>query len=86
MLQDKQSRAQEQFQPVEEALVAAGIDFQHPADEQNEEILNRRSKMVEYRAHLSKQEEVKIAAEREEIKRAKALRSSQTGSPQKLIN
>lgn len=86
MLKDKQSRAQEQFQPVEEALVAAGIDFQHPADEQNEEILNRRSKMVEYRAHLSKQEEVKIAAEREEIKRAKALRSSQTGSPQKLIN
>jgi hypothetical protein len=86
MLKDKQSRAQEDFQPVEEALVAAGIDFQHPADEQNEEILNRRSKMVEYRAHLSKQEEVKIAAEREEIKRAKALRSSQTSSPQKLMN
>jgi len=31
--------------------------------------------MVEYRAHMSKQEEVKIAAEREEIKRAKTLRS-----------
>ena len=29
-------------------------------------------------AHLSKQEEVKIAAEREEIKRAKALKASQT--------
>ena len=28
-------------------------------------------------AHLSKQEEVKIAAEREEIKRAKALKASQ---------
>ena len=56
--------------------MAAGIDFQHPADEQNEEILNRRSKMVEYRAHLSKHEEVKIAAEREQIKRMKQLRQS----------
>jgi len=81
MLKDKQNTAQEDFQPVEEALVAAGIDFQHPADEQNEEILNRRSKMVEYRAHLSKQEEVKIAAEREEIKRAKSLRASRSSPP-----
>jgi len=32
--------------------------------------------MVEYKAHLSKQEEVKIAAEREEIKRAKTLKAS----------
>jgi len=60
MLKEKQAKAQEDFQATEEALVAAGIDFQHPADEQNEEILNRRSKMVEYRAHLSKQEEVKM--------------------------
>jgi hypothetical protein len=81
MLKEKQSKAQEDFQSTEEALVAAGIDFQHPADEQNEEILNRRSKMVEYRAHLSKQEEVKIAAEREEIKRAKTIRMSRTNSP-----
>jgi len=81
MLKEKQAKAQEDFQATEEALVAAGIDFQHPADEQNEEILNRRSKMVEYRAHLSKQEEVKIAAEREELKRAKQLRMSRTNSP-----
>merc|ERR1712170_131465 len=60
MLKEKQAKSQEDFQPCEEALVAAGIEFVHPADEQNEEILNRRSKMVEYRAHLSKQEEVKI--------------------------
>jgi len=33
--------------------------------------------MVEYRAHLAKQEEVKIAAEREELKRSKALQSQQ---------
>ena len=36
----------------------------------------RRTRIVEYKAHLSKQEEVKISAEREEIKRAKALRST----------
>jgi hypothetical protein len=83
MLKDKQSKAQEDFQATEEALVAAGIEFQHPADEQNEEVLNRRSKMVEYRAHLSKQEEVKIAAEREEIKRAKQLKASRGNSPTK---
>lgn len=81
MLKEKQNKAQEEFQSTEEALVAAGIEFQHPADEQNEEVLNRRSKMVEYRAHLSKQEEVKIAAEREEIKRAKQLRASRGASP-----
>eukprot|EP00995_Heteronema_vittatum_P010846 NODE_638_length_1248_cov_591.762302_g460_i0.p1 GENE.NODE_638_length_1248_cov_591.762302_g460_i0~~NODE_638_length_1248_cov_591.762302_g460_i0.p1 ORF type:complete len:245 (-),score=133.70 NODE_638_length_1248_cov_591.762302_g460_i0:486-1220(-) len=74
MLKEKQNKAQEDFQSTEEQLMSAGIEFQHPADEQNEEVLNRRSKMVEYRAHLSKQEEVKIAAEREEIKRAKSLK------------
>lgn len=80
MLKEKQNKAQEDFQATEEALVAAGIEFKHPADEQNEEVLNRRSKMVEYRAHLSKQEEVKIAAEREEIKRAKQLRAARIDS------
>jgi len=39
-------------------------------------VLSRRTRIVEYKAHLSKQEEVKISAEREEIKRAKALRST----------
>eukprot|EP01006_Ploeotia_vitrea_P041428 TRINITY_DN66525_c7_g4_i2.p1 TRINITY_DN66525_c7_g4~~TRINITY_DN66525_c7_g4_i2.p1 ORF type:complete len:591 (+),score=163.49 TRINITY_DN66525_c7_g4_i2:30-1802(+) len=76
MLKEKQAKAQEDFQPTEEQLVASGVDFVHPADEQNEEVLNRRSKMVEYRAHLSKQEEVKIAAEREEIKRSKNIRAA----------
>ena len=36
-------------------------------------VLQRASKILEYRAHLTKQEEVKIAAEREEIRRAKQL-------------
>jgi len=81
MLKEKQNKAQEDFQATEEALVAAGIEFQHPADEQNEEVLIRRSKMIEYRAHLSKQEEVKIAAEREEIKRAKQLKLARGSSP-----
>jgi len=80
MLKEKQSKSLEEFKESEEALDAAGIEFNHPVDENNEEVLTRRSKMVEYRAHLSKQEEVKIAAEREEIKRAKLLRSGENAS------
>ena len=80
MLKEKQSKSLEEFKESEEALDAAGIEFNHPVDENNEEVLTRRSKMVEYRAHLSKQEEVKIAAEREEIKRAKLLRSDDQAS------
>ena len=84
LLKEKQSKALDDFKESEEALDAAGIEFNHPVDENNEEVLTRRSKMVEYRAHLSKQEEVKIAAEREEIKRSKLLRSS-GGSPPAAI-
>jgi len=76
MLKDKQAKALEDFKGSEEALDAAGIEFVHPVDENNEEVLSRRTRIVEYKAHLSKQEEVKISAEREEIKRAKALRST----------
>ena len=54
----------------------------HPAEGLEENNVGRRSKMVEYRAHLAKQEEVKIAAEREELKRAKAIQS--LGSPNVL--
>lgn len=84
MLKEKQSKAEEDFKPCEEALTVAGIDFTHPADEQNAETLDRRSKMVEYRAHLAKQEEVKIAAEREEIKRHKAIKTAATGAHQQI--
>ncbi|RNF06984.1 paraflagellar rod protein 2C [Trypanosoma rangeli] len=80
MLKEKQAKALEDFRESEEALDAAGIEFNHPVDENNEEVLTRRSKMVEYRSHLSKQEEVKIAAEREEIKRARLLRTGGGGS------
>ena len=76
MLKDKQAKALDDFKGSEEALDAAGIEFVHPVDENNEEVLSRRTRIVEYKAHLSKQEEVKISAEREEIKRAKALRST----------
>eukprot|EP00998_Keelungia_sp_KM082_P008252 NODE_443_length_1941_cov_147.073319_g436_i0.p1 GENE.NODE_443_length_1941_cov_147.073319_g436_i0~~NODE_443_length_1941_cov_147.073319_g436_i0.p1 ORF type:complete len:580 (+),score=229.34 NODE_443_length_1941_cov_147.073319_g436_i0:82-1821(+) len=86
MLKEKQSKATEDSAACEEPLPAAAINFPPPADEQTEEILNRRSKMVEYRAHLAKQEEVKIAAEREEIKRHKAIKAAGGGqSPQKAI-
>ncbi|KAH9598905.1 Paraflagellar rod [Trypanosoma melophagium] len=80
MLKEKQAKALEEFKESEEALDAAGIEFNHPVDENNEEVLTRRSKMVEYRSHLSKQEEVKIAAEREEIKRARLLRTAGGGA------
>jgi len=73
MLKDKMAIALEMFSTTEDALIQAGIEFVHPIEEVEEGNLQRRSKMVEYRAHLSKQEEVKIAAEREEIKRAKQL-------------
>jgi len=73
MLKDKMAIALEMFSTTEDALIQAGIEFVHPIEEVEEGNLQRRSKMVEYRAHLSKQEEVKIAAEREEINRAKQL-------------
>ena len=77
MLKDKMASALALFAPSEDALIKAGIDFVHPAEELEDANLTRRSKMVEYRAHLSKQEEVKISAEREELKRAKAIQSQQ---------
>jgi hypothetical protein len=83
LLKEKQGKALEDFKESEEALDAAGIEFNHPVDENNEEVLTRRTKIVEYRAHMSKQEEVKIAAEREEIKRSKTLRGPE--SPQRQI-
>jgi hypothetical protein len=86
MLKEKQSKALEEFKDSEEALDAAGIEFNHPVDENNEEVLTRRSKMVEYRSHLAKQEEVKIAAEREEIKRSKLLRSGEHASVPRIQN
>ena len=77
MLKDKMASALALFAPSEEALIKASIDFVHPAEELEDANLTRRSKMVEYRAHLSKQEEVKISAEREELKRAKSIQAQQ---------
>lgn len=86
MLKDKMAQALELFGPTEEALTQAGIEFLHPAEEVENNNLSRRSKVVEYRAHLAKQEEVKIAAEREELKRAKAIQSQQyRGKPVQQI-
>eukprot|EP01006_Ploeotia_vitrea_P041422 TRINITY_DN66525_c7_g3_i1.p1 TRINITY_DN66525_c7_g3~~TRINITY_DN66525_c7_g3_i1.p1 ORF type:complete len:587 (+),score=128.62 TRINITY_DN66525_c7_g3_i1:142-1902(+) len=87
MLKDKMATALELFRPTEEALRQAGVEFVHPCEEVEEGNLQRRSKMVEYRAHMAKQEEVKIAAEREEVKRAKQLMVAQgpAHSPKKQI-
>jgi hypothetical protein len=84
MLREKQAKSLEDFKDSEEALDAAGIEFHHPVDENNEEVLTRRGKMVEYRAHVSKQEEVKISAEREEIRRAKTIRPASSGAPAQI--
>eukprot|EP00993_Chasmostoma_nieuportense_P006682 NODE_732_length_1907_cov_527.100562_g679_i0.p1 GENE.NODE_732_length_1907_cov_527.100562_g679_i0~~NODE_732_length_1907_cov_527.100562_g679_i0.p1 ORF type:complete len:582 (+),score=226.05 NODE_732_length_1907_cov_527.100562_g679_i0:61-1806(+) len=72
-LKSKMQDALEDFRPTEEALIAAGVDFVHPIEEVEEGNLQRRGKMVEYKAHISKQEPVKIAAEKEELRRAKNL-------------
>jgi hypothetical protein len=86
MLKDKMAQSLEAFAPTEDALMQAGVEFVHPAEEVEDNNLGRRSKMVEYRAHLAKQEEVKIAAEREELKRSKALQEQQfRGKPMQAI-
>eukprot|EP00388_Colpodella_angusta_P030746 GDKK01020417.1.p1 GENE.GDKK01020417.1~~GDKK01020417.1.p1 ORF type:complete len:585 (+),score=190.58 GDKK01020417.1:107-1861(+) len=86
VLKDQMAHFLEAFGPTEEALHQAGIDFVHPAEEVEENNLGRRSKIVEYRAHLAKQEEVKIAAEREELKRSKTIQSQQyRGKPVQQI-
>jgi hypothetical protein len=86
MLKDKMAQALEMFGPTEDALHQAGIEFVHPAEEVEENNLGRRSKIVEYRAHLAKQEEVKIAAEREELKRSKTIQGQQhRGKPVQQI-
>jgi len=86
MLKDKMATALEAFGPTEDALIQAGIDFVHPAEEVEDNNLARRSKLVEYRAHLAKQEEVKIAAEREELKRVKSIQEQQfRGKPVQAI-
>jgi len=86
MLKDKMAQSLEMFGPTEDALTQAGISFVHPAEEVEDNNLQRRSKIVEYRAHLAKQEEVRIAAEREELKRAKAIQTSQfRGKPAQAI-
>jgi hypothetical protein len=86
MLKDKMAQSLEAFAPTEDALMQAGVEFVHPAEEVEDNNLGRRSKIVEYRAHLAKQEEVKIAAEREELKRSKALQEQQfRGKPMQAI-
>jgi len=86
MLKDKMAAALEAFGPTEDALMQAGVEFVHPAEEVEDGNLSRRSKMVEYRAHLAKQEEVKVAAEREELKRSKAIQETQfRGKPIQAI-
>eukprot|EP01013_Petalomonas_cantuscygni_P025248 TRINITY_DN47139_c0_g1_i1.p1 TRINITY_DN47139_c0_g1~~TRINITY_DN47139_c0_g1_i1.p1 ORF type:complete len:610 (-),score=205.93 TRINITY_DN47139_c0_g1_i1:619-2448(-) len=81
-LRDKMNAALEAFAPTEEALLAAGFQFVHPLDEAEEGNLQRRSRMVEYRAHMAKQQDLKIAAERQEIRIMKTILHEQTSASQ----
>ena len=53
LLKEKQAKAMDDFKESEEALDAVGHDFHHPVDENNEEVLSRRTKMVEYKVCIS---------------------------------
>ncbi|KAJ9450899.1 73 kDa paraflagellar rod protein [Diplonema papillatum] len=52
LLKEKQAKAMDDFKESEEALDAVGHPFVHPVDENNEEVLSRRTKMVEYKVCL----------------------------------
>jgi hypothetical protein len=77
MLKDKMATALEAFRPTEEALRQAGVEFLHPIEEVEEGNLNRRSKINSYKSHVNKDSAVIVAAQKEEIKRARALLQSQ---------
>lgn len=77
-LKDRMEMAVEKFRPTEEALQKAGIPFIHPAVEVEEDNLNRRTQMLEYRYYLAHQEEIEIAAEREEILKLRTRRACRT--------
>ncbi|KAH8614595.1 putative Paraflagellar rod protein [Trypanosoma vivax] len=68
------------FGPTEDALNQAGIEFVHPAEEVEDGNMNRRSKMVEYRAHLAKQEEVKIAPSARSSSAPRCYRANSTAA------
>lgn len=80
MLKEKKAKAHEEFRPTEEALLNAGVDFEHPEDEHKQEVIMRRSKIVEYRAHLAKHEEVRIAAERAEIQKSQIVQAQRVAA------
>lgn len=49
-IRNRQRAALEQYNPTEQALVAAGVPHTHPMDDLEERRLNTRAKMVEYKA------------------------------------
>lgn len=71
-LKDKLQTIEDLFAPTAEYLRVQGIEFVHPSEEVEESNLARRSKMVGYRTHLARKQELKLQAEREEVKKAKA--------------
>ena len=73
MLKGKVGQAMEDFLESEEALKIEGLDFMHPAEEFQYLVMNQREKINLYKAHFNKEEEVRIVAEREEIRRLVAL-------------
>lgn len=63
----KMAAALEGFIHTEDALRAAGRDFDHPVDVVSRRNLLRRSQMLEYRAQLAKPEALRIISERDEL-------------------
>jgi len=73
MLKGKAETAMEEFLESEEALKEEGFDFVHPAVEFQDMVMNQREKISQYKAQYHKEEEVRITAEREEIRRLVAM-------------
>mmetsp|Transcript_31392 Transcript_31392/g.56412 ORF Transcript_31392/g.56412 Transcript_31392/m.56412 type:complete len:748 (-) Transcript_31392:683-2926(-) len=78
-LKDRLQTIEDLFAPTSEFLRSQGIDFVHPSEEVEESNLARRSKMVGYRTHLQRKQEMKLLAEKEEVKRAKSLIANSPG-------
>eukprot|EP01012_Entosiphon_sulcatum_P007438 TRINITY_DN1377_c0_g1_i1.p1 TRINITY_DN1377_c0_g1~~TRINITY_DN1377_c0_g1_i1.p1 ORF type:complete len:604 (-),score=141.61 TRINITY_DN1377_c0_g1_i1:60-1871(-) len=89
MLRSKAEQALEEFGETDDALREAGFEFVHPVVEFQELALQQREKIVAYKAQFNKEDDVRIAAEREEIRRQLAISPSRNlrlqGSPVKML-
>lgn len=78
MLREKVDTAVAEFEESDEALKAEGLEFVHPSVEFEDMVMNQREKISAYKAQYHKEEEVRITAEREEIRRMVAMSPSKS--------